>query len=131
MNRKPYKNRKANMFSNQLNNLIFIFDIFLASSRSKREDKRQRPTWAFSSAWINFQFFWPFCIKLKGWKLARGFSKYQLYWQIFTSACQKHCILAVVPSVAWDFLFDKHINLTNLTYLTYFSLKLNLKTKLI
>ncbi len=28
----------------------------------------------------------------------------------------------VVPSVAWDFLFDKHINLTCLTYLTYLTI---------
>ncbi len=29
-----------------------------------------------------------------------------------------YSIRAVVPSVAWDFLFDKHINLTYLNYLT-------------
>jgi hypothetical protein len=28
-------------------------------------------------------------------------------------------LLAVVPRVAWDFLFDKHINLTYLAYLPY------------
>ena len=33
--------------------------------------------------------------------------------------CGLYVVLAVVPSVAWDFLFDKHINLTYLTYLTY------------
>jgi hypothetical protein len=32
--------------------------------------------------------------------------------------------LAVVPSVAWDFLLDKHINLTYLAYLSCFSLHL-------
>jgi hypothetical protein len=30
-----------------------------------------------------------------------------------------YCILAVVPSIAWDFLLDEHINLTYQTYLTY------------
>ncbi len=38
--------------------------------------------------------------------------------------------LAVVPSVAWDFLFDKHINLPNLHNLAVVPLMggLNLKT---
>jgi hypothetical protein len=37
--------------------------------------------------------------------------------------------LAVVPSVGWDFLFDKHINLPNLLNLSH-SLFLSLKVSL-
>ncbi len=39
---------------------------------------------------------------------------------IITKLVTTVCIISyklVAPSVAWDFLFDKHINLTYLTYL--------------
>ena len=41
--------------------------------------------------------------------------------------CDAYQVLAVVPSIAWIFLSDKHINLT---YLSFFSLLLSLKLNL-